>query len=127
MSLLPSPIPWATALISAADGPIPDYGSPEWVALPDNDRRKVAATVLAAECWRAETDPEWRAWRLRTELEAGQGADDEPARWTPEIVAEVHRTANRPSYAELCDRRGEPDRAGRARQQRRHLGLVPSA
>ncbi len=48
----PLPLRWARALIEAADGPIPPYGSAEWSALPDDNRTKVAATVLAAESWR---------------------------------------------------------------------------
>lgn len=125
------PLPWAADLIRSADGPVPDYGSPEWAALPDDSRAKVAACVIAAECWRVETDPERIAQRLRIELDAARRAADaldaEEARWTPEIVAAVHRSANRPSYAELCRRRGEPEREERARQHRRRLGLVPSA
>ena len=48
---------WARRMLDAAEGPIPSYGSPEWLALPEGDRRKVAAVVIAAECW--ATDPEW--------------------------------------------------------------------
>ncbi len=48
----PLPLRWARALIEAADGPIPPYGSPEWSSLPDDSRTKVAATVEAAERWR---------------------------------------------------------------------------
>jgi hypothetical protein len=47
---------WARRMIDAANGPVPSYGSPEWLTLPDGDVRKVAAVVVAAECW--ATDPE---------------------------------------------------------------------
>ena len=111
MSALPNALPWAAALIKAADGPIPEYGSAEWAALPDNSRAKVAACVLAAETLRTWMLPEEHARRLRAELE-----HKEPALWSPEIVQQVKRTADRPSYAELCDRRGEPEKASRARE-----------
>lgn len=122
-TLVSLPLPWAAALIRKASGDFPEYGSPEWAALDDRDARKVAACVAAAECWRTSTDPAWVEWRLRSELEGAQDDD----RWSSEVVAEVHRTATRPSYAELSRRRGEPVREQRARQQRHRLGLVPSA
>ena len=126
MSVIPMPLPWATALVHAAGGDFPEYGTAEWAALDDTDPRKVAACVSAAECWRTSTDPAWVEWRLRAELDAGHAEDDD-ARWTPEVVAAVHRAAGQPSYAELCRRRSEPDREVRARQQRQRLGLVPDA
>lgn len=43
---------WAQQLIENADGSFPAYGSQEWVQLADDDRRKVAACVAAAEAWR---------------------------------------------------------------------------
>jgi hypothetical protein len=63
---------WALGLIGRAPSPCPHYGSPEWLALPDGDPRKVGAVVVAAECWaqygdtleddlRAELDAAWRA------------------------------------------------------------------
>ncbi len=48
----PFPLSWAKALIEGADGQTPEYGSAEWVRLPDDSRAKVAACVLAAEKWR---------------------------------------------------------------------------
>lgn len=50
--VLPMPLRWTRALIEGAQGPVPIYGSAEWLELPDDDRRKVAATCLAAEAWR---------------------------------------------------------------------------
>ena len=54
MTILPFRIRWAEVLIDngQAVGEIPEYGSPDWAALDDDDRRKVAATVIAAEQWR---------------------------------------------------------------------------
>jgi hypothetical protein len=109
-ALLPPALPWARARLDAAEGPVPDYGSPEWEALPHGSPAKVAACIIAAECWRTTTDPAWLRWRLATELHA----PEDPAAWTPDVVEQVHRTAHRPSFAELCRRRGEPDRAARA-------------
>lgn len=117
--------PWAEVLIGRATGPVPQYGSAEWEALPDNDSRRVAACVIAAEAWRTFWSPKEHERRLRTEIEAAHLIEEEP-RWTPEIVAQVHRSANRPSFAELSERRGEPEAAARGRAHQRRLGLVPS-
>jgi hypothetical protein len=122
-ALLPPLLPWARALIEAADGPILEYGCAGWQALPDNSRAKVASCVLAAEAWRTYWSPEEHARRLHAELDALREYE-EPAVWSPEIVAEVHRTANRPTFAELCDRRGEPERAARARQHEARMREV---
>lgn len=124
MSVFPNALPWASALVAKAKGRhVPDYGTPEWAALPDADPAKVAATVVAAEAWRTYWSPEERAFRLRIELDALRDYE-EPAVWTPEIVAEVKRTANRPSFAELSDRRGEPERATRAREHEARMREV---
>lgn len=48
----PLPLRWAKNLVDGAIGPVPEYGSPEWAALPDEAREKVAGCVLAAEQWR---------------------------------------------------------------------------
>jgi hypothetical protein len=63
-----------------------------------------------------------RGWQLG--LAAGrQDADDEAAAaWAP-VAARVRRNAGAPSFAEVCDRRGEPGRAARAREQEVRLGL----
>ncbi len=121
----PSMIGWAQRLIAAAGGDLPSYGSSEWHALPDNDRRKVASCVAAAEAWRGYTDPAEVALRLRLELDAAR-AEGEDARWTPEVVAAVHRTASQPTHAELSGRRGEPERAKRARAHERRMDLLLS-
>ncbi len=41
-----------------------------------------------------------------------------------ETSRKVRAQANSPSYAQLCDRRGEPERAERARAHERRLGLA---
>jgi hypothetical protein len=111
----PQPLPWARALIDSAEQPIPQYGTPEWAALPDTSRAKIAACVIAAEAWRSSSDPREVATRIR--LEITQLADDEarePQLWTADVVASVHVTATLPSYAELCRRRGEGEAEARA-------------
>ncbi|MGY1778770.1 hypothetical protein [Geodermatophilus sp. SYSU D01036] len=45
----PLPLSWARALIDAGGPDVPEYRSHEWMALPDDSRAKVAATVIAAE------------------------------------------------------------------------------
>ena len=54
----------------------------------------------------------------RAEVEA---ADE--AMWA-EAVRRVHAVAKSPSHATLCERRGEPYRAERARAHERRLGLA---
>lgn len=49
-------------------------------------------------------------------------ADDDEL-WS-RAVHNVQATALRPTYATLCDRRGEPERAERARAHERRLGLA---
>lgn len=42
-----------------------------------------------------------------------------------EAVRLAQATARQPRYSQLCDRRGEPERAARARAHERWLGLAP--
>lgn len=46
---------WAYELVSRCVTSPPSYGSPEWLALPDGPE-KVAAVVIAAECWALDGD-----------------------------------------------------------------------
>ncbi len=48
------PLSWAEQLIASADGPVPEYGSAAWGALPDDSRAKLAAYMRAAERWRTQ-------------------------------------------------------------------------
>lgn len=54
MSVTFMPMVWAYQLIRLGrrEGVVPPYGSAAWLELPDSDRRKVAACVIAAEAWR---------------------------------------------------------------------------
>lgn len=54
-NVVPFPLSWARQLIANATGTIPEYGSAEWRALPDDSREKVAACVMAAERWRTRS------------------------------------------------------------------------
>lgn len=76
---LPVPSAWARERISAARavGPVPGYGSPEWDALADEDPRKVAAALVAAEVQRYEAAT--MVERLRAEVDA--------ARYAAEVAA----------------------------------------
>lgn len=128
---LPVPGPWAADLIAAARrlGPVPSYGSPEWHGLADADPRRIAAAVIAAEVARYEAAT--LATRLRAELDAAAEADRLEAElddWTPVLTRRQRQDYGtpRPSLEELSNRRGEPARAARARDQRRRIATVPS-
>lgn len=47
---------WARSLIRKAQSPPPSYGSSEWLALPEGSAEKIAAVVVAAECWVLDAD-----------------------------------------------------------------------
>ena len=83
---------------------LPTYGSPHWAALADDDPRKLAAAVIAAECWATDLD------ELPTRLH------DELAASTPPSTA-----AREDYWSDTLRRR----RQGRSR--RRHTGRVRDA
>ncbi|MHB8342276.1 MAG: hypothetical protein ACYDB7_14075 [Mycobacteriales bacterium] len=102
---------WARSLIRAGSpaGQPPPFGSREWLALADGDRRKVAAVVLAALCWWDESRPSRIAERARIELDAHRRAAVQlDAEEFAALAAAVRRMANSPTYAELVARRAEP-------------------
>ena len=105
---------WASRMIRAAGGPLVVYGSHEWLELPETDRRRVAAVVTAAECWQQGCDDV--PARLRREIAEGRAAhealDDEDF---ATMAGKVRHLASVPTFAELSDRRGQPERAARAR------------
>jgi hypothetical protein len=101
---------WARRLIRAgsAAGAPPRFGSSEWAALPDTDRRKVAAAVIAALCWWDDGRPSRIASRLRDELDARALAEEQlDAEEFAALATRVRRMANSPSHAELTRRRAE--------------------
>lgn len=117
---LPRPSAWAAGFIAAGGADVPTYGSAEWASLPANSPARVAACVRAAEAWRTYWDPDECARRLRVELKA---VEDDDETWPAELVEQVHRSASRPSFADLCERRGEPEAKARAVSHRHRLGL----
>jgi hypothetical protein len=91
---------------------IPRYGSPEWDSLPDQDPRRAAAVMVAAESWRDHTSLERIAEDMAAEL---QREDDAVRRRFKEASLDVWETrtwncypsARMPTRAELQRRRGE--------------------
>lgn len=99
---------------------VPRYGSTEWDELDEQDPRRAAAVITAAEAWRRHCSPEQVAEDLRQQL-----VDEEEAvwrrirelSWDLSASGDWEAIARRPTYAELCDRRGEPERAASARKR----------
>jgi hypothetical protein len=88
---------WAWNLVGRHPSP-PTYGSPEWLALPESHPAKIAAVVIAAECWARDGDE--LEDRLRSEVlalsRANKLAED------AEYVARYQRpTRTLPDAAEL--------------------------
>ncbi|MFP8904809.1 hypothetical protein [Streptomyces atacamensis] len=80
---------WAEAQVTAlAPGstPAPEYGTPEWLALPPADPRRAAALITAAEQWRRHTAEQHRL---------GQLADTDPDAWFAEVTADADTEAAR--------------------------------
>lgn len=76
--------------------------------------------VVAAEAWQQDCDE--AETRLATEVAAGRGEQQQAqAVEFAEMAAGVRRLAVAPSFAELSDRRGEPERAARARARARAM------
>ncbi|MGW7684863.1 hypothetical protein ACWGID_29255 [Kribbella sp. NPDC054772] len=67
---------WATAMVAHITDRTtnPAYGSPRWAALADDDPHKLAAAVIAAECWATDTDDIPN--RVRRELDALHQAEE---------------------------------------------------
>lgn len=92
------------------------YGDPEWLQLPAGDPRRFAGLVIAAEAWRQEFEPPRVRERLdefavmRAEVR-DELAAEEAASWS-EVAKHVRSWANRPTAAELTERRRE-ETAGR--------------
>lgn len=63
---------WVQRMLEGIPRPLPEFGSPEWLALPDGDRLKIGSIVVAAECWARDGDD--LEQRLRTEVLAASRA-----------------------------------------------------
>lgn len=98
---------WAVPLIRRGRklGLVPPYGSASWCDLPPTDARKVAAVVIAAECWWQEVDPVKIRERLEDELAVQ--AQLEGLEWD-RALARVRRINSAPSFARRLEQwRGE--------------------
>ena len=103
---------WAQRMIAAAGTPLPRYGSPEWLELPEGDRRKVAAVIVAAECWAREADE--LEERLRVEVEFSRIAH--------KLIDDAEYVARRDAHrAEWKARNAAIKRVDQARAARREV------
>lgn len=83
----------------------PEYGSPEWRALPQDDPQRREAALFAADCWRllmssphvSELLGEWVEWMHRRTVREASWAISEAVSW--------RAVAKHPTYAELARRR----------------------
>jgi len=119
---------WATALIRAAGGRVPEYGSPEWHALPEDSPARVASCVIAAECWRQYTDPEETARRLAAEVaELRYQQECYEAQVAEEEWQAVRDRLARPAPSQrvLRVRRGDFTGAVRALEQEERVAHLP--
>jgi hypothetical protein len=66
------PTALARDVLARAPRPIPRYADPAWHALPESDLRRVAAVLVAAECWRSHTTLE----QITADLLEQLAADD---------------------------------------------------
>lgn len=89
---------------------VPRYGSPEWDALPDQDPRRAAAVVIAAECWRDHSSVERVAQDLLADLidrEQELRRRVREASWDVAGAADWSAIARAATFRELQQRRGE--------------------
>lgn len=102
---------WRSRVL-ATTGPVPMLGSWTWMALPDTDPRKVAATIPPAVAHLAENTPAATARRLQQELAAIDHVIDHivvarvrAASWDLSGARDWRHTATGPSHTELARRR----------------------
>lgn len=131
---LPLPTAWARERIAAgrAVGELPAYGSPAWHELAEEDPRKLAAALAAAECWRIEG--ETLTERLARELAEARAAAqaEQDAKLTAHGARVAENAAGlvlgrRAGAAELARRRGEPAAAERIEAQQQRAAAYLSA
>ncbi len=95
---------WANTLIQRGReaGPLFEYGSREWRALPPSDPRRIASCVLAAEAWRAFWEPEAVRRRLEDEITAARQVESrlEAESWQQATsnVVKISTSRNRGSW-----------------------------
>lgn len=85
----------------------PDYGSPEWAALPDDHPGKHAAVLHAAECWRRYWAPDMLDLRAEATERDLQRRHREMS-WDLSEGRDWRRAATAPNHAELDQRRAQP-------------------
>lgn len=91
-----------------AGADIPSYGSWAWSILPDQDPRRAASVIVAAECWRDHRSPQRVAVDLRGQLAEEDAAVWRRIRetsWDVSAAADWGRASSRPTWAELESRR----------------------
>jgi hypothetical protein len=115
---------WARGLIRAGreHGPAVVYGSDEWWTFDAGHPRRLAAIIVAAESHRHTLHPDVIAEDLRTEMAAQEWLSGRllvEAGHDVALGADWPAIFGRATYAELCDRRGEPEKAERARARLR--------
>lgn len=100
----------------AAGLAVPTYGSADFDSLADQDPRRAAAVIIAAECWRDHCSPGRVAADLRRQLleeEAAVWRRIRETSWDVSASTDWVAQSRRLTWDELCDRRGEPERRGR--------------
>jgi len=83
----------------------PRYGGWAWSVLPDQDPRRAAGVIIAAECWRSHCSPAQLAEDLRRQLAEENAAVVRRVRETSWDVQAARSWEPSPSYAELQRRR----------------------
>jgi hypothetical protein len=92
---------WAYKMVQRCQTPPPKYGSTEWLRLPENDVRRIAAVVIAAEAWasagdcledtlRAQLDAEREAFKRAEDTDYQQRRDAHRAAWLPDLPGFRH-------------------------------------
>ncbi len=106
---------WAYSLIRRATSPAPKYGSAAWCALPDDDPAKIAAALVAAECW--ATDGDNLEQRLADEMALLRDGFKREEDREYQARYEAHRrTAPRFSTRPFAERRAEQMAAAAPRE-----------
>jgi len=91
-----------------AGADIPSYGSWAWSVLPDQDPRRAASVIVAAECWRDHGSPQRVAVDLRRQLAEEDAAVWRRIRessWDVSAAADWCAASSRRTWAELEARR----------------------
>lgn len=104
------PLPWAVGIIRLGRdaGQIPRYGSQTWLMMAGDDPRRIAAIVIAAECWRDHCSDDRIADELGQEIAAAEANLVHRFRETSWDIGGARdwvADSYRPSHAQLVARR----------------------